>query len=136
MHEVSFGSVDHPAGRAGRRGALRALAALGALGLAAPSGAKKKKRTPAPPQPPVVRFGPRPTTEEACVQSLADCEPGERAVGGGYELGVDTASPIGFLSSNPAPLEDGATPTSWFAGVCTAAAGAKNFQAYVVCVPA
>jgi hypothetical protein len=135
MHEVSFGSVDHPAGRAGRRGALRALAALGALGLAAPSGAKKK-RTPAPPKPPVVRFDPRPTTEEACVQSLADCEPGERAVGGGYELGVDAASPIGFLSSNPAPLEDGATPTSWFAGVCTAAAGAKNIQAYLVCVSA
>jgi hypothetical protein len=163
MNTVSFDAVSNAAGRAGRRGALRALAALGAgalgtLGVAAPAGTKKngKKRKrksapppPVPPQPapptpvlpqpapvqPVIRFGPRPTTEEHCVESLAECEPGERAVGGGYELGVDSVSPITFLGSNPSPLEDGATPTQWFAGVCTAAASFKNIQAYAVCVP-
>lgn len=162
MNSVSFESVSNAAGRAGRRGALRALAALGVgalgtLGVAAPAGTKKntknRKRKPASPPPvpaqpappppapslpasvqPIIRFGPRPTTEESCAQSFAACEPGERAVGGGYELGVDGVSPITFLGSNPDPLEDGATPTRWFAGVCTAAAGFKNIQAYAVCV--
>jgi hypothetical protein len=141
--KMSFDRVTHAsAGRAGRREALGVLAAvgasaLGALGLAAPAGTKKKKRKRAfaPPRPPVVRFGPRATTEEACAESFADCTPGERAVGGGHELTVGSASPVTFLGSNPSPLEDGAIPTQWFASVCTAAAGAKTIQAYAVCVP-
>jgi hypothetical protein len=140
MHKEQFDSLINPvAGAARRREVLRALgtlsvAALGGLGLAAPSAAKKKrKRKPAVARLPVVRFGPAESNEDVFIQSFANCNPGEHAVGGGFEMSI--TADITFLSSAPDPLTDGTTPTSWFASVQTTSASQKTIRAYAVCLP-
>jgi hypothetical protein len=80
---------------------------------------------------PVTRFGPK-VTGFGFNDSIANCNPGEHAVGGGatYEM----LDPNGLTSIGPTPQADGQTPRGWRAlGVGTSLTAST--QAYVVCVP-
>jgi hypothetical protein len=69
----------------------------------------------------------------------ADCQSGERAVGGGAApLDPSFASDASIMSSVPSPTIAGSAPTSWLVGVKnTAVSGGPNvtFESYAVCVP-
>jgi hypothetical protein len=115
--------------------------------------AKKKRNTrvgpsgPAGPQGPagaqgpapssLIRFGPESENDGTFVESKAACQPGEHAVGGGFDYSlIDTLQIINFVSSVPDPFLDGVVPTGWVAGVnAEPPGGAKQIRAYVICVP-
>jgi hypothetical protein len=105
-------------GAAGARGAQGAQGAQGAAGAAGASGATNV----------TVRSGPA-----ELGTSVAECNPGERAVGGG---GI-TGDPGGYLW-NSTPAEDvGQTPTAWTASAASALDTTLddpvNVQAWVIC---
>jgi hypothetical protein len=84
----------------------------------------------------IIRFGPEEQTTGSFLQSIAECQAGEHAVGGGYQINFVDAQSINFLASNPLPLTDGAVPTAWVAEVNTELPGGdKTVQAFVICVP-
>ena len=112
------GSVRGPRGLPGPRGPAGPAGAQGARGPAGASGATNV----------TVRSGPI-----APGDSIAECNPGERAVGGG---GV-TADPGGYIW-NSTPLQDvGETPTAWIASGASALDATidqpVDVQAWVVC---
>jgi hypothetical protein len=84
----------------------------------------------------VIRFGPEKRETGIFLGSVADCQPGEHAVGGGHEVNFFDNQSIDFLASNPRPLTDGAVPTSWVVDVNVVAPGGdKSVRAFVICVP-
>ena len=102
---------------------------------------RKTKRGPTGPTGPspasITRFGPAQRETGIFVRSLAQCEPGEHAVGGGYFLALeDPSQTIEFIASLPEPFEDGTVPTGWAAEAnATAPGGDKEIRAFAVCVP-
>jgi hypothetical protein len=96
------GSVRGPRGPQGPQGVQ------GVQGPVGPSGATNV----------TVRSGP----VEPTGTSIAACNPGERAVGGGGD------SAVGFLDSSRPVQEAGQTPTAW-----RTSAGGDDVQAWVIC---
>jgi hypothetical protein len=112
------GSVRGPRGFRGPQGPAGAQGAPGPAGAQGPAGATNV----------TVRVGP-----VDLGGSVAECNPGERAVGGGGFTG-DTG---GYLY-NSTPLENpGETPTAWTASAASAADPTLdepvNVQAWVIC---
>jgi hypothetical protein len=113
------------------------LALLGTLGLTEASAArntrqrKHKKRKPAPSATSVVRVGE--FVEGSGASSFAACNPGEHAVGGGFELFNAVFSTVKDIQNFSVPSDDGAVPTRWFARVAEGG-DAMGIQAYVICV--
>jgi hypothetical protein len=62
----------------------------------------------------------------------AECQPGERATGGGPIIFGYQSRNVDMAFSVPTPSTG--TPTGWLVGVHTDAASAANLSAYVVCV--
>jgi hypothetical protein len=113
-----------PAGPAGPTGPTGP--ANGPTGPTGPSGPARAS---------VIRFGAEEQQTGTFLQSVAECQPGEHAVGGGYQINFNDVQSINFLASNPTPLSDGAVPTAWVAEVNTDVPGGdKTVQAFVICV--
>lgn len=148
--------ADVLAGPAGRRGAVRVLATAtasllatlglggaGASGQVRPQRKRKRRKNngsggatgPAPSA--VTRFGQSKRETGVFVRSVATCEPGEHAVGGGYFLAIeDTDQIIDFVASIPDPFTDGTVPTGWSAEAnAVFPGGDKEIQAFAICVP-
>jgi len=108
---ADFKAGQLPAGPAGPQGAPGSRGPAGPAGPAGPSGATKV----------TVREG-----ASAAPTSVADCEPGERAVGGG-----------GFTADGAlyesAPSATSGTPTDWVASAQTASGADAQVQAWVIC---
>ena len=68
-------------------------------------------------------------TSATFVQSIAPCEPGEHATGGGFTFEVAPTTPITSLVSAPFFVEEGETPTTWGASMSTSIAGFKSITA-------
>ena len=62
----------------------------------------------------------------------AQCQPGERATGGGPIIFSYQSRNVDMAFSIPTP--SAGTPTGWFVGVHTDVASPSNLSAYVVCV--
>jgi hypothetical protein len=101
-----FKAGQIPRGPAGPAGPEGARGATGERGLTGPAGATGAAgpRGPAGPTTVTVR------TLDGMGQAQADCQPGERATGGG---GTIQAAGTGFLV-NSEPLPNNGTPTFWF----------------------
>jgi hypothetical protein len=93
--------------------------ATGETGPAGPAGASSLS---------VIRQGPE-AFGEGSLESLASCNPGEHAVGGGAQY----QSIGGFTYIGPSPDLDGETPTGWL--ISTGGSPNALVRAWVVCVP-
>jgi hypothetical protein len=128
--------LEHPAAR---RDAMKALAATGAALLATASlrdpgvarkNTKRKKRSSGGQTfAAVVRIGNNAQGEQT-TSSLAPCEDGEQAIGGGFDMLPGSSA----LFSRPVPNGVDETPTGWEVGVGGPAHVAV--KAYVICAPA
>jgi hypothetical protein len=70
------------------------------------------------------------STSGATPSVTADCDPGERAIGGGVSLSTSGAV---VRISRPSPASDGTTPDGWTAASSHPAATAHQVAAYVLC---
>jgi hypothetical protein len=125
-----------PEGPQGEPGDAGAPGNDGATGPAGPAGADSQVAGPTGPPGPtgstkgVVRNAI--SSAPGNPGSIARCEPGEHAVGGGYiTLGIDFSDVLS-IKSIPSP-QDG-VPTAWEAGTIGGGAGGR-IQAWVICVP-
>jgi hypothetical protein len=137
--QSAYASAQTP----GRRDVLRSLgtmglALLGTLGLTEASAArnkrqrKRKKRKPAPSATPVARAGE--FVEGSGASSFATCNPGEHAVGGGFEVFNADFSTVTAIQNRSRDSVDGDVPRGWFARIA-GGGDAMGIQAYVICVP-
>ncbi|MGH2618840.1 MAG: hypothetical protein ACRDJC_26730 [Thermomicrobiales bacterium] len=112
---------DGPTGPTGPGGVPGAAGSSGATGPIGPAGSSP---------PGVVRSGI--SRAPGSPPSIADCAPGEHAVGGGFiTLGVDFSD---VLSLRSIPRPQAGVPTAWEAGLIGGGAGGR-IEAYVICVP-
>jgi hypothetical protein len=124
VKDRSLLSKDFKAGQvpAGARGATGPAGPLGPRGAAGASDV-------------VVRTGTAnvPANTSGGASAFADCQPGERAVGGGGELSTASTGE-GLVKSRPDPPTSGETPTGWFVNYSiTSTPSARTLTAYVVC---
>jgi hypothetical protein len=106
----------------------------GPAGPAGPTGPTGPANGPAPAS--VIRFGGDERATGTFLGSIAECQPGEHAVGGGYDVNFFDDQSLQFIANTPSPLSNGSPPTAWVVEVNTVFPGGdKSVQAYVICVP-
>ena len=120
------GSVRGPRGLRGPRGFRGAQGPKGATGTAGATNV-------------AIRAGTSATFSTATPGAFkAECQPGERAVGGGVDVsGESDTAPTGssiVTETFPTPKTPGATPTGWQTSVTKQGAGTDTATGYVVCV--
>jgi hypothetical protein len=122
-------SVTGPTGPEGPAGPTGAASQV--TGPTGPRGATGPKGDTGPAPSSVVRVGPD-SNGSGNLESTANCNPGEHAVGGGGTTQLIPEGANTFIG--PVPSTNGAIPTGW--RVSSAGTGTFSFvRAYVVCVP-
>jgi hypothetical protein len=118
----------------GPAGAIGLAGAIGATGAAGPKGDKGEKGDPGVSgSNAVVRESPSapvPATGTTIVPVTAQCLPGERATGGGYD--VSGAGEFGTIAVDSQPTGPAAAPNGWTVKVNNVTALANNPQASTV----
>jgi hypothetical protein len=74
--------------------------------------------------------------EPGLVSAIADCDPGERAVGGGGQTtnDGDATGSVDVVASKPQPQSAGATPTGWATRGANYSTTATELFTWAVCV--
>jgi hypothetical protein len=126
------------AGAQGDPGAPGTQGPAGPIGPAGPAGADSQVAGPTGPTGPAgspslsrITFGSN-ESGSGDVISIAECDPGWHAVGGGFGTFTPLGD-VGLLQTAPFPLVDGGVATGWRVRVVSNAA--VILQAYAICVP-
>jgi hypothetical protein len=74
--------------------------------------------------------------EPGLVSVTADCDPGERAVGGGGQTSIDgdATGSVGVILSKPQPQSPGDTPTGWATRAANYSTTPTDLFTWAVCV--
>ncbi len=124
-----------PRGEVGAQGDPGVPGGPGPIGPAGPAGADSQVTGPTGPagSPALSRitFGSN-ESGSGDVISIAECDPGWHAVGGGFGTFTPLGD-VGLLQNTPFPLVDGGVATGWRVRVVSQAA--VILQAYAICVP-